>query len=334
MAPRPRAAPDGDRLGRARTLPTAGADYRAALAADAEAAAALAWARASGDPLAAPLGAVRAGLLADNGRTREAVALLEPLLETSSGDPAVDGQALVAHTYALVHAERMDEALASAEQALAIAPDPMTRASALLSRAIVHSWSDDYEAAVRDSEQVTALARELGPAFLSGALAMEAGARLSAGELDRAAQLNAEAERIGASVDTAILRYSESFHGDLAMRAGRPRDALEHYARSLEAAQAADNQQQLTVDMLSAAHVLADLGEDAEALELAGLAEAQNAEVLGPDTATVPHLPGGDPLVAAEERVGAEAAAGLKARGRNASPGGRVTRACQLAREQ
>jgi predicted ATPase len=56
------------------------ADYEAAVAADSEAGDALRWARAVGDPVAAPLAAARAALLVDLGRVPEAFTILEPLL--------------------------------------------------------------------------------------------------------------------------------------------------------------------------------------------------------------------------------------------------------------
>jgi len=309
----------------------AGADYRAAMAADAEADAALRWARAHGDPLAAPLGAAHAGLLADVGRMREAFALLEPILATPSGDPVLDSHALLMQGYALMCAERMDEALAFVARALAIAADPMTRSWAFLIRGLVHTFSDELAAGVRDSEQATALAPRSDAAFFSGVLAIEAQARLFAGDVDGAARLDAEAERIGAPVDTQVLLFRDTYDGDLAMRTGRPHDALEHFARSLEAAQSLGNRQVL-LDLRAAAHALAELGEDADALEMVGLAEAQAADMFGAEAAPTLGLPGPYHLVAAEARVGAAAAAELKARGRAVPPGGRIVRACQLAR--
>lgn len=310
-----------------------GAAYRAALTADAEAAAALRWARASCDELAAPLGAARAGLLADNGRVREALALLEPLLEEPSGDPRIDGRALVAHAIALMVVNRLDESIASAERAVAIASDPMTRALALGQSGIVHTFRGEHEAGVRDSERAAAVARGLGPAALSGSLLFEAQAHLLAGNRHRAAEQLAEGERIGAPVDANLLWSAETMHGDLAMASGRPRDALEHYAHSLEAAQARNDGLQVLFDLLGIATALADLCDDAEALEVAGLAEAQGVDMAGvPAAMTVGHLLGRDSLVAAEERAGPLGARELKARGRDVPAGNRVTRACQLAR--
>lgn len=309
-----------------------GAAYLAAVVADAEAAAALRWARATGDPLAATLGAARAGLLADNGRVREALAVLEPLLEKPSGDPTVDGRAFVAYALALMVIDRLDEAIAAADRAVAIASDPTTRALSVGQRGIVHTFRGDHEASVRDSQEATTVARGIGPAALSGALMFEAQARLYAGELDLAAQRLEQAEHVGAPVDAKLLWSIETINGDLAMSSGRPQEALGHYARSLEAAQARGDGLQVLFDLLGVATAFAVLREDADALEVVGLAKAQGVEVGGPSALTVAHLMGRDSLVAAEERVGPARALELTARGHAVPAGTRVSRACQLAR--
>jgi predicted ATPase/class 3 adenylate cyclase len=311
---------------------SAAAPFSAATAADAEAAAALRWARASGDSLAASIGAARAGLLADNGRVREALAVLEPLLERPSGDPAVDGRAFVAHAIALMVVDRLDEALTSADRAVAIASDPMTAALALGERSVLQTFRGEYEAAVRDSEHSAEIASGLGPAALSGALLFAAQAHLYAGELDRAAEQLAEAERIGAPVEASKIRCADSARGDLAMASGRPHEALAHYANSLEAAQARGDALQVLFDLLGIATAFATLGDDAEALEVAGLASAQGVDMSGPAARTVSHLLGADSLVGVEERAGPARAAELKARGQGVPAGSRVAHACQLAR--
>jgi predicted ATPase/class 3 adenylate cyclase len=311
---------------------SAAAPFTAATAADAEAAAALRWARAHGDALAASLGAAHAALLADNGRVRDALAVLEPLLEEPSGDPAIDGRALVAHAIALMVVDRLDEALASADRAVAIAADPMTRALALGERSIVFTFCGQDEAAVRDSEQAAAIAHELGPAALSGALLFAAQAHLYAGDLDRAAERLAEAERIGAPVEASKIRCADTLRGDLAMASGRPQEALEHYACSLESAQAREDELQVLFDLLGTATAHAALREDAAALEVSGLAAAQSADMSGPAARMASHLMGEEALLAAEARAGPARAAELKDRGRAVPAGSRVTRACQLAR--
>jgi tetratricopeptide (TPR) repeat protein len=305
--------------------------YRAAHAADAEAVVALRWARAAGDPVVARLVAARAMLLADTGRTREALELLGPLLESPSGDATADEQAIAAWAYAQLGAGCGEEALSAIERVLAVAVDPTTRAKAMMMRGIIRTFAGEHEAAVRDAHEATEIARGLGPALHSGALAMEGQARIFAGDLERAEEQLAEAERIGAPVDTARLWARATWRGDLAIRMGRPLEALEHYARSLEAAQEHGNAYQILLDLQSVACTHAVLGQDAETLELLGLAEAQAADVGATGPTIPPDTPGLEQLVAAEERLGA-AADELKARGHAVAPGGRVTRACELAR--
>lgn len=319
----------------ARTLWVPAGVFRTAMAADAEAGAALRWARATNDPLAAPLGAARAMLLADNGRCREALAVLEPMLARPSGEAAVDSLALAAHSVTLVIVGRMQEAIASADRAVEIAVDAQARAFAFVVRGLAHTYRGEHEAGVHDSEQATVLARGLGPAAISGALLYEAQARMFAGELERAAEQLAESGRIGDTVDAKALWHLDTLSGDLAVLSGQPRRAFEHYARSLEAAQARGDHLQVFHDLEGVANALAVLEDDTMALEVAGMAEAQGQDVGRPVAGTDERLLGGDALAAvavAAERVGAELAADLKARGRAVAAGSRVSVACQLAR--
>jgi hypothetical protein len=76
------------------------------------------------------------------------------------------------------------------------------------------------------------------------------------------------------------------------------------------------------------AYALASAGHDAQALEVAGLATAQAAEV-GASSLNI--MSGGEELSAAEQRLG-PAGAAHRARGRAVPPGERVSRACALAR--
>jgi predicted ATPase/class 3 adenylate cyclase len=302
-------------------------------AADREAVAAVRWARERGDPLAAEIGAARAGLLSESGRVREAFTVLEPLLENPSGDPAVDARSLFAHALALTVVDRLEDALAYAEQAVAIASDPMTRALALGERSIVLTYCGEHDAAVRDSEESAAIAATaLGPAALSGALLFAAQAHLFAGDLSRAAEQLAEAERVGAPADASKIRAADTLRGDIAMASGRPGDSLEYYAKSLEGAQAREEHLQVLFDLLGIATALARLRDDTAALEVAGLAAAQGADIGGPAANIITHMLGDDALTAADARAGSVRSAELNARGRAVLAAGRVPRACQLAR--
>ena len=80
------------------------------------------------------------------------------------------------------------------------------------------------------------------------------------------------------------------------------------------------------------AQTLAELGADAAALEVAGLAEAQSGEMPGYEALAMPRVPGPDALPVAAERLGPMASAECKARGRAVPAGLRVLTAGKLAR--
>ena len=229
----------------ARTLMVPAPVFMAAVMGDAEIAAATKWAHATGDALAAPLAAARATVLALTGHVREASTVLEPLLQSPPGEPAVACQALVAHSVALIEGGDWDAALAAAERAVDIAPDPLSKVLALTQRGWVHTHKSNAQAGVRDCERASALARELGRAAVCGTLMLEAQARMAAGELDRAAELLVEAGEIGAPVDAKMLEARDTLEADLGLLSRRPRDALEHYARSMESAQTRGDVQQV-----------------------------------------------------------------------------------------
>ena len=124
----------------------------------------------------------------------------------------------------------------------------------------------------------------------------------------------------------------ELFQGDVALASNHLPEALEHYADSLEEAEARGLRGQVVMDIVDVAHTLAALRDDAAALEVAGLAEAECSDVNGPGT-TLP-IGFGAPaaLAAAEERAWTRPHRELKARGRSVPAGNRIARACQLAR--
>ncbi len=315
----------------ARTLMVPAPVFMAAVTGDAEIAAATNWAHAAGDALAAPLAAARATVLALTGHVREALTVLEPLLQSPPGEPAVACQALVAHSVALAERGDMDAALAAAARAVDIAPDALSKVLALTQRGFVHTRKRNAQAGVRDSERASALARELGPAAVCGTLMLEAQARMAVGELDRAAELLVEAGEIGAPVDATLLQARDTLEADLALLSRRPRDALDHYTRSMESAQARLDVQQVLFDLCGTAAALALSGDDAEALEVVGLAESHAREV-GAHADAAQGILGWEHIAAAEERLGPHRVEELKARGVAVPAGQRVIRAFALAR--
>jgi predicted ATPase/class 3 adenylate cyclase len=317
----------------ARTVVVEAGVFRRASAADAEATAALRWAWAVGDPAAARLAAARAVVLADNGRGRDAITMLEPLVAQPTGHAEVDGLALSAQAFALAVLGRMTEALGSAVQAVrvTVSCDLETRTFALLVCGLVRTYTGDADASVRDFQQAIEMARDLDAAALAGALLYSAQARMVAGDLDQARHELDQATHIGRPVDAKALWHVDTLSGDLAVLSGRPLEALEPYVRSLEAAQTRGDQLQIFHDLWGMANVLAILRDDDAASEIVGLAEGQGYDVRGPD-GTPEHLVGLDAIAIAQERIGAARAADLKAHGRVVSAGQRVRTACRLAR--
>ena len=315
----------------ARCIFVSRAAYNAAVAADAEIAAAQRWAQATGDPLAAPIASARAALLTDRGYLREAISALQPLLADPPDDPVIHAQVLSAHSWVLLAMGRLEEAMVPADRAVAAAPDPLDRVLALTMRGLVHSFSGEHADAIRDSGEATTIARGLNPALLAGVLMLHVQARLFAGEFDRAPEQQAEAERIGEAADAEFIWRRHTVYGDLAALTGRTPEALGHYAQSLEEAQIRGNEMQVMFDLLGVANTLASLQEDEDSAEVAGMAEQQIAELGGPE-ASGAHLLGKEAIIAARERLGAAGAAACDARGRAVPAGQRVTRACELAR--
>lgn len=305
-------------------------DYSAAVAADAEAAAALAWATRTGAPVGRPLAAARAALLVDLGRVHEAFALVEPLLGSPSTDHLTEAQLHHSHAYALLSSRRYDEAYAEVEVALGLAPDAKTRAKALMLRGLIKLNRGEITDAVRDSEQATALARSVDLALHSGLLVMEAQTHMHAGELDRAAAQLDEAERLSHSVDTVRLRGRFAFRAELELFAGRPRAACEWLVRAFDAAVLRGSDSHLLNDLESLASALVAVDRHPDALEVLGLIEAQAVDVHGPDVdieAIRRELP---TVVDAERQAGADGEI-RKAHGRSVERGMRATRARVLA---
>jgi predicted ATPase len=303
--------------------------YLAARAAEREAGAALRWASANRDPLEQPLAAAYAHLVLCIGRYREGGAITERLIASPPSNVEVRCLALLAHSLYLGNFGRFDDALRFADEAYRAAPDAKTRSYALLLRGLSNFFGGRVSEAVKDHAEATALARQPhdDPAFLSGALVLEAQALTGARSLDEAAARLDEARTVGAPADANILYSLDSDMGDLALADGRPADALEPYARSLEHALADSNMMQIRNDLFSVAEVLAALGREPESLEVAGMAESHCIEIgASLDTIYDQHL------AALEQRIGPATAAELKQRGRAANPAERVARACKLAR--
>jgi tetratricopeptide (TPR) repeat protein len=307
-------------------------EQEAALAADQEAAAALRWAREHQEPIAEPLAAHRALLLGRYGRLRESAAVLAPLLESPPEDPDIHSRALETHALHLTLSNRFDEALQSADEAVRLSDGRPDRWRALDIRALVLEFSGQPEQALSDHREVTAAVRKLDQARLAGALIAEAQALIAAGHLDEAEERLEEVRMVGESVNATALRYLETEQGDLAMARGRPTDALEPYARSLEKAQARGDELQVLFDLRGMANVLGALKRDEEAIEVVGLAERQALDIGGGSSELGQHLQGDEPVRLALDRLGAERAAAARARGQAVAPGLRVARACQLGR--
>jgi tetratricopeptide (TPR) repeat protein len=304
--------------------------WLAAHAAAREAGAALRWASTNHDPLEEPLAAAYALVLIDCGRLREAGAITERLVASPAADPEVRWLALCAHSNYLAWRGRLDGARRFADEAYRTAPDAKTRSCALIGRGLINLWGGHDAEAVKDHAEATALARELHDdrAFLAGALVLEAQALISARSLGEAAARLDEACTVGSPVDASALYYLLNTQlGDMAILGGRPADALEPFARSLEQAFADGLLERVAFDLLGVAEALAALGHDAESLEVAGMAESQSEEI----GATNPEFRD-EHRKTLEQRIGPTTAAELKERGRAASPADRVARACQLAR--
>jgi len=216
---------------------------------------------------------------------------------------------------------------------IATATDPDASREALIIRALVAGQTGEPDDGVRYCEQASALAQQQGPLAYSFTLSMEAQARMYAGDPDTARQRLSEAERTGRPVEALWLSWIDTFHGDLAMMSGQPQEALKHYAHSLEAAQARADATQITTDLRSVAGILARLGNDHDALQIAAIADAHELETYGFNAPRRQTLADTERwLATAQERLGAETAEQARATGEATPAGMRVTHACQLVR--
>jgi hypothetical protein len=194
-----------------------------------------------------------------------------------------------------------------------------------------HSRAGRYDDAVADSERATVIARELGGAALAHALLWESQERMELGQLELSAELLAEAERTGAAVHAMGGWPAYTVRGDLALLPGRPLDAVEQYALSLEVSREEGEEMQVHLDLVGMADAMAMSGRDEDALEIAGIAAAHVID-LGGHTSSEWHVQGHDRISEVVQRLGAEAAERSRARGLAVPASGRVLRACALAR--
>lgn len=298
----------GEIIWAARTISVTRTVHDAAVEAGSEATAGLRWARRAGDPVAARIIAGRAMMLADHGRLREALDLLAALEDSPPGDREAHVYALIARAHVLTVLNRVDEAEADSQLAVALAPDARAEAAALIYAGLVHLFGGELERGLADHLRASELARHIDAATLAGALMLEAQARLTVGQLDQVAPVLAEAERIGLPVEAVLLDCRMTIYADLSMALGRTREALERYAQSLEYAQAAGNELQVAFDLRGVVKPLSVLRQDEEVLEIVGMAQAHISELGGPGASLIGHLQGAGEIAACRDRLGPERA--------------------------
>jgi len=151
------------------------------------------------------------------------------------------------------------------------------------------------------------------------------------GDLDGAADQLAEADRIGAEVDTTRLRDRYAYRCALARLRGRPVEALDYAASAIDAWQERGSALHLLGNLATAAELLAELEHDPEAVEMLGLVEACSLDVHGPGADPYTSLDEPRTVLAAEQRLG-PAAAEHRNNGLSVAAGMRATRATKLIR--
>ena len=307
-------------------------ELEAALAADGELASALAWARDHDRPLADRMAVRRLSVLTAVGRLRETLVLLEPLLASPPEDPDLHAEALTADAVLNMAMRRFDIALRSLDEAQQRAQSPRVQILPQLTRGLILPFAGEPDAGVLACREATRLARELGGIELVDALLNETQALVAAGELDQAAETLEEFRRTGEALNAASLRFLDTQLGDLAMARGRPAEALEPYARSLETAERRGDALQVFFDLAGMANALGALARDEDAVEVHALARSQ-AEDIGHSVLQLgEHLLGDAWVHSAAERLGDEDEAAARSRGQSVPAGQRVARACALAR--
>ena len=164
---------------------------------------------------------------------------------------------------------RSDEATEYIRHAVTVARargEPARFMQTLAVSALTHSLSGDSTTAVRDAEEVVAVARDVANPHIAGvALAMAAYA-LADTEPQRALALVREALAFAGDIENNVVW---SIAGDLAARLGEQRDALDYFGHAVETLHWMGNRTVLGTILVRVAALLADRDPEAAALLLA-----------------------------------------------------------------
>lgn len=316
----------------ARFVLTTRASYQAAIDATAERAAAMRWARATGDPLFRAIAGGHVMVAADRGYVRDALATAEQLLAEPSEDPDLRSLALIGLAWARTAAGQIAEAIEAADQAVELVAGRLSRSYVLLMRGtLLVIRGGDLDRGVQDTDEGVRLADPADEAYLAGALMLNAQAHLSRGDFDRAAQLLEQAERLGERSDADFVWRKFTLRGDMAAMQDRFAEALQYYALSLEEAERRRHDMQILFDLMGTALALASAGQDEEAFEVLTMAERHASEIGGRAGAAF-HMLSGEPIEVAERRLGEAGVNEAKRRGEQVPAAQRVTRTCELCR--